>query len=246
MPLTKRQKRRLLETSKLILSLDSVVTNFRSIQMEHAEEIKLIIAAAKAYENDQSKSSDTLETDSTEMVNYNSTYKQKNHDNVNGHRNEHQKSESTMEELEVSKENDTAPPWAKKLWKSIAKKCHPDRLSLQNLTALEIAKRSHWFLESRDLYSQRKFDQLIHIGIQVDVYVDELSMNKQISILEQQHNKISQEIDDIQSSYAWKWGNSWENINAKLGLLINFLRSEMKQIPDNKTLLEIIKKIEEQ
>ena len=149
MPLTKRQKRRLLETSKLILSLDSVVVNFRSIQLEHAEEIKTILALVRkngAVETLDKQEDLTQETISTEVATATHEFKE-NTKKGSTNNSSNQSQTETQDPSPPPTEN--APDWAKKLWKQIAKKCHPDRLSFQQLSAIEIAQRQHWFLEDK-------------------------------------------------------------------------------------------------
>jgi len=158
MPLTKRQKRRLLEVSKMIESSIVVRDDMEEIQLEYAAEIDEIINKIR-QDKAETKQSGQSSTDLSLYEENILSDSQKTESSTNEHQ-----SETNFEPPEIN-DGPEAPEWAKRLWKGIAKKCHPDRLSFQELTAIEIARRQTWFLEARALYENQSWDKLLHIGI---------------------------------------------------------------------------------
>lgn len=219
MPLTKRQKRRLLEVSKMIESSIVVKDDMEEIQLEYASEIDEVIEMIK---NRDAKPKLIGEA-STEMTPYEEKARSDSK-KTQGSTNEHQ-SEPNLEPPEIP-EGPEAPEWAKKLWKGIAKKCHPDRLSFQELTAIQIARRQTWFLEARSLYENRSWNKLLHIGVQVEEYVEDLSASQQLGMLNEEYAGITQKVEDIQKSLAWKWGTNWDNLEMRLRIMEVCLRAK--------------------
>ena len=156
MPLTKRQKRRLAEVSRMIESSISVKDDMEELQLEYSQEIDRVVNMIQS----QSKIS---ETEINELTS--SPVLSKKALNI-------EKARATRKQrrkiIEDPIKEDNSPEWAKKLWKGIAKKCHPDRLSFVNLTALEIAKRQTWFLEARNLYEKQSWPKLILLKANIE------------------------------------------------------------------------------
>ena len=231
MPLTKRQKRRLLEISKMIESSIVVKDDMEEIQLEYAAEIDEVIEQIRKDTTKATKPSDV----STDLSVYDEPPCSDSQENSSS-TNEHQ-SESNFESIELPDVPD-APDWAKRLWKGIAKKCHPDRLSFQELTAIQIARRQIWFLEARSLFEKRSWPRLIHIGVQVGEYVEDLSHTEQITWLSTEYNDVSQNIESIQTSIAWKWGTNWSDLELRAKILTVVMQSKGLNVPPK---LELIK-----
>ena len=180
MPLTKRQKRRLLEVSKMIESSIVVKDDMEEIQLEYAQEIDDVVDQIK----DKFLENKRLEQ---EEASKEVTPRSKTLTNVEKAR-EVRKMNKRIREAQnyvppPKPQVDDAPEWAKRLWKAIAKKCHPDRLSFLELSALQIARRQVWFLEAKSLYDQRSWPKLIHIGVQVGEYVEDITHKEQLGWL---------------------------------------------------------------
>ena len=131
MPLTKRQKRRLLEISKMIESSIVVKDDMEDIQLEYAQEIDGVIEQIqqklKAKEEPIPPVKSTVPTLSKTAANIRLAREV---------RKQRKRIREAREYVPPPKpEVEDAPDWAKKLWKAIAKKCHPDRLSFQELNA---------------------------------------------------------------------------------------------------------------
>lgn len=237
MPLSKRQKRRLLEVSKMIESSIVVKDDMEEIQLEYAHEIDGLIDKINRKESPKVKSPDI----STDMAQYEEKDRSDSK-KTSQTTNEHQQ-EPNPDPPKVS-EGPPPPEWAKKLWKGIAKKCHPDRLSFQELTAIQIARRQVWFLEARSLFEKRSWPKLIHIGVQVGEYVEELSHRDQLNWLSKEYNDVSKNIESIQSSLAWQWGTNWENTQLRVNIITTVLAHKGLPIPPKDQLIDAIMKFE--
>ena len=241
MPLTKRQKRRLLEVSKMIESSIVVKDDMEEIQLEYAQEIDDVVDQIKEkfFENkrlEQQEASKEVTPRSKTLTN---VEKAREVRKMNKRIREAQKYEPPPKP-----QVDDAPEWAKRLWKAIAKKCHPDRLSFLELSALQIARRQVWFLEAKSLYDQRSWPKLIHIGVQVGEYVEDITHKEQLGWLNGEYEGISKHIQTMQSSLAWRWGTNWENIDLRINIVIAVLNHKGIQVPSRQEITELLLKLE--
>mgnify|MGYP006226117537 CR=1 FL=1 len=239
MPLTKRQKRRLLETSKMIESTILVKNDMVEIQYEYAQEIDFVINEIQAKRS-KPKPQETSTGLDLIVSNEENTQTEQNHDTPNDSTTQ----DSPQEDIEKSIPMTTTPDWAKKLWKNIAKKCHPDRIHVLELTPLEASKRSRWFLESKRIVEQEDWPKLIHIGVQVDEWVDELNHKTQNTMLSQEYNKNSKKIEEIQSSLAWQWGTNWDKHDVRIKILIALCRAQGITPPTNEEIIAVLVNLE--
>ena len=237
MPLTKRQKRRLLEVSKMIESVIIVHKELSEIQTEYISEIEEVIDMIRQEKSAPNKGGQS----STDLSLYEESA-QSNSNKTESSTNEHQ-SETNFEPPEIDA-GPEAPEWAKRLWKGIAKKCHPDRLSFQELTAIEIARRQTWFLEARSLYELQQWSRLLHIGIQVDEYVDELQANSQLKMINDEYNIMSRKVSEIQDSLAWQWGTNWDNLELRVKILTACLTKQGIKLPPKIEMIKILVNLE--
>lgn len=237
MPLTKRQKRRLLEISKMIESSVGVKDDMEEIQFEYTSEIDQVIEIIR---RDKARATQASEVD-TDLLVYEDTGSSNSQENTSS-TNEHQS--DTIHDADETPPVSDVPDWTKKLWKAIAKKCHPDRLSFQELTAIQIARRQIWFLEARSLFEKRNWPRLIHIGVQLGEYVEELGHTEQMDWLSNEYNRVSTSIEKIQSSIAWQWGTNWSNLELRINILATVLRHKSIQVPPKEEMIELLIKLE--
>ena len=241
MPLSKRQKRRLLEVYKMIESSILVKDDMEEIQLEYGQEIEeaveQIVGLASVSETEDS----TIAQSSPPVL----SKTMKNVRKAREFRKQNKRIKEAREyEPPPKPEVPAAPEWAKRLWKAIAKKCHPDRLSFQELTAIQIARRQIWFLEARKLFEERSWPRLIHIGVQVGEYVNDITHAEQLGWLNNEYDGISSKITSMQSSLAWKWGTNWSNVDLRVNILTAVLKHKSIEVPPKEKLIEILMKLE--
>ena len=240
MPLTKRQKRRLLEVSRMIESTDEVIKNIAEISTEYISEInELMEKIHKKKTKTQQQSSSSVDLSLYDQDGSQDSKK------TEGSTNEYQSTENPERDISsMPSEIQQAPEWARRLWKGIAMKCHPDRLSFQSLSALDVAKRQLWFLEARKLLETENWPKLIHIGIQCDVWVDELSHLDQHTKLHSMYSKNTSEITQMQGSLAWQWGNSWDDIQLRVRIVTTICQAKGLVPPPRIELIEMLVNLE--
>ena len=240
MPLSKRQKRRLLEVSKMIESSIVVRDDMEEIQLEYAQELEDI---ATSFHPKQAvtapTTNDVVPTEQKENKISKAAQQARNR-----RRKRNETDQSVPEPARTPDLVQASPEWAKKLWKAIAKKCHPDRLSFQDLTAIEIGRRQSWFLEAKKLFEDQNWPKLLHIGVQLGEYVDDLEPKRQLSWLNKEYEAISKKIMDVQGSLAWKWGTNWENLELRSQIVIAILRHKGISVPPKTEILELLMKLE--
>lgn len=236
MSLSRRQKRRLKELSRMIDSTITIRDDMVEINLEYAREIEEVIAS---IQNPESKVSQKLESTalSTDMRENNLSDSQE----TNGSTGEHQ----TDANYEPPQKDDiNVPPWAKALWKKIAMKCHPDRLNFQKLSALEVAKRQHYMLESKIVYEKADWNKLLFIGIQIEEFVEDLPASQQFSMLESKYNEVTLKVNNVQTSLAWKWGNHWDDFGFRVKIIELCFRNKGMKVPSKDEILKSIVKLE--
>ena len=240
MPLTRRHKRRLKEISRMIDSTITIRDDMVEINLEYAREIEEIILQIESSGSDKIKknSHDEESTALSPEIRENQSSDSKKTDSSTG---EHQ-SDANYEA--PPKHVDNVPSWAKALWKKIAMKCHPDRLSFQKLSAIEIAKRQQYMLESKIVLEAEDWNKLLYIGVQIEEFVEELPITQQLSMLESKYNEVTSKVNDIQSSLAWKWGNNWDNFDLRVRIIQTCFQSKGLKIPPRDDILKSIIKFE--
>lgn len=214
MILTKRQTRRLKELSRMIDSTMTIRDDMVEINLDYAKEIEEFINKIKASRTNPSKKIDPVGnlSDSAEITAYDEENKPSDSRQTEDTTGEHQ-DESNYEP--PPKHVDNVPAWAKSLWKKIAMKCHPDRLDFQKISAIEIARRQQYMLDSREAYEEAQWGLLLHIGVQLEEFVDGITSREQYSMLEKEYTMISSKVAAVQNSIAWQWGNNWENYSIR-------------------------------
>lgn len=241
MPLSKRQKRRLLEVSKMIESSIVVKDDMEEIQLEYAQELEDIANSfrKKKVSNEQATSRDIVHSEEKPKKVSKAAQKA-----AERRSNQRKKASQTPPTPRTPDLVNNSPEWAKRLWKAIAKKCHPDRLSFQELTAIEISRRQTWFLEAKKLFEEQKWSKLLHIGVQLDEYVDEIEAKQQLGWLNKEYEGISNKIMDVQGSLAWKWGTNWENLELRSQIVLAILRHKGITPPPKPEIIQLLMKLE--
>lgn len=238
MPLTSRQKRRLAEKSRMIESADTVAKDMADIQIEYAKEIDSVVENIRRSQMPPEKSA----PQSTDVsVFHDSKTEPSDSKETTGSTKEHQ-SDTNFEPEKIDVPE--APIWAKRLWKNIAKNCHPDRLNFQELSAIEVGRRQQWFLESRKYFETQDWNRLLHIGVQLGEFVDEISHVDQHDMLTAVYNDRSKRIDEIQTSLAWKWGTLWDRNDVRIQIITVCCRAKGVVVPPIEDIVRLIVNLE--
>jgi len=223
----------------MIESSISVRDDMVEIQTEYAHEIEEVIQ--KICRKDSPTS--PAEESSTDLSLFTGTFDETPpEESQNEQPDDNQKKE--IPEMSTIPEGLDSPDWAKRLWKAIAKKCHPDRLSFQELTAIQIARRQTWFLEARKLFEEQRWNHLLHIGVQLEEFVDDITSAEQLKMLNVEYSGITNKVEDVQKSIAWRWGTNWDNLELRVKILTAVLVSKGLEVPPKLQLIQILVNLE--
>ena len=242
MPLSKRQKRRLLEVSKMIESSIVVKDDMEEIQLEYAQELEDLATSfqQKKVSNKEPTSRDIVPSGPSEKKKLSKAAQKA----AERRTNTKSKPKDTPPPTRTPDIVNNSPEWAKRLWKQIAKKCHPDRLSFQELTAIEISRRQTWFLEAKKLFEDQEWPKLLHIGVQLGEYVEDIDAKQQLGWLNREYEGISKTIMSVQDSLAWKWGTNWENLELRHKIVVAILRHKGITPPPKPEIIQVLLKLE--
>jgi len=209
------------------------------INLEYAKEIEEFISLIEKQQTSKNIVNSTASSSSVVVL---SKENDRSHSRKTEETTGEHQSSSNCERINIH--DDDTPAWAKHLWKKIALKCHPDRLSFLELTSLEIAKRQIMFTQARAAYTNRDWKKLLYYGIILDEYIDDLIMSEQYLMLETQYNTAAAKVQDIQSSIAWKWGTDWKNLQMRIQIITACCQNKGLVPPDRKKLMNMLIKFE--
>jgi hypothetical protein len=240
MPLSKRQRKRLQEASKMIESSKTIRDDMSDIQQEYANEIEYVVNKVRSS---RAKHFASVSTGTNLSVSeLSNEEREKNSKKTESNTGEHQ-SEPDFEPS-ISDDKPAAPAWAKKLWKGIAKKCHPDILDFKVHSALEISRRQTWFLEAKILFEKASWPRFLHIGVMLEEWVEDLSSATQLKMLQDEYGDITKKVSTIQDSLAWKWGTDWDNLELRIKIVTLVLQNSGIEPPSRLELIQILAKLE--
>mgnify|MGYP001266744465 CR=1 FL=1 len=241
MPLSKRQKRRLLEVSKMIESSIAVKDDMEEIQLEYAQELEDL---ANTFQQKKVSNKEPTSRDIVPSVTGEKKISKAAQKAAERRSKQRKKESQTPPPARTPDIVNNSPEWAKRLWKQIAKKCHPDRLSFQELTAIEISRRQTWFLEAKKLFEDQEWPKLVHIGVQLGEYVEDIDAKQQLGWLNREYEGISKTIISVQDSLAWKWGTNWENLELRHKIVVAILRHKGITPPPKPEIIQVLLKLE--
>lgn len=133
----------------------------------------------------------------------------------------------------------SSPDWARSLYRKIAKETHPDKV--KELSKKE--KLGKIFKSAARSIESGEYNELIDIAIDLDIEVEippEI-MAEKIS-LRIKHTR--DEIEKIEKSMSWIWGESYGILDIRRGIVQNILRGKSLQEIEKDQIDDIIRDIE--
>ena len=103
---------------------------------------------------------------------------------------------------DVLSTNKSLDPKMKKMFKSIAKKTHPDKLL--GMTDKEKEKKKDLYAEATRAFENDDFASLYLICKELDLELPEIDEHK-IKKMEEQISSTKQEINKLKSTFMWEW-----------------------------------------
>lgn len=113
-----------------------------------------------------------------------------------------------------------APAWAKRLYKKIAMISHPDR----TIGDHREKKLSKIFRDCAHIMSEGNFNDLLGYALELDIDVDDNT--DALPIMSERVKSLKKEIEDIQKSIEWLWGECLDIPVMRLRLAKSALASE--------------------
>ena len=246
MSLSENQRKRITIISKMIRGSIEAKNNIEEIQLFYAEEIKSVIFEIEKI-NDDSKSERTKKT--IEKI------KKKRQNQKSKIVDSDQKEDllDSIDEKNFDKEIkdgqesfDKVHKWVKSLWKKIAMKCHPDRIDHFKISDLEKAKRKNYMTDAKKYLEDKNWSMILFIASEVGEFVedtDEISYQEQKRRLEKIYSKTCLKVEDMQNSMAWQWGQSEENLTARMSLVSRLCSIHKIKTPSKKDVENIFYKL---
>lgn len=120
---------------------------------------------------------------------------------------------SPEEDIPEEKSKAEIPGWAKKLYRKIALISHPDRMS----EAFPKEKLKKIFLETSNAMNEGDFEKLLGFALELGIeeQEDDVSM---LPLLSKRVGDVKKEIQDIESSPEWLWGEGFGIPEIRIGL----------------------------
>jgi len=241
--LSNKNRQRLKQLSTVIFSTEEVMDNMNDIQKEYVQELQQAIDMCTGKTLVEVSSSTTLaKIYDFELPNFNTTEKEPEPSQNQKNNNSDSDSNGQQPSAPIATGE---PSWAKKLYRKIMVKCHPDKLSFDVLSAQEIGRRQIYLEKARKTMETGNWQELLYIGIRLDEYIEDISGKEQINMLNQHYSDITNNIDKVQRTMAWTWGSQWENIDRRLKILESVLLLNNIPFPPKHRMLEILVELEE-
>lgn len=118
----------------------------------------------------------------------------------------HAKSEEAQEDDNTpdDEKKSDVPDWAKKLYRKIALVSHPDRMS----EAFSKEKLKKIFLETSNAMNEGDFEKLLGFALELGIeeQQDDVTM---LPLLSKRVGDVKKEIQDIEKSPEWLWGEGF-------------------------------------
>jgi len=184
---------------------------------------------------DAKKDADTLVIDPNEEIQEWKKTKE-GWEKTYGSNSEKSEDSSELEDIGTKPE---PPAWAKKLYKKIAMISHPDR-TIGNHREKKLSKI---FRDCAHIMSEGTFNDLLGYALELDI--DVLDDNADaLPILSERVKVLKKEIEDIQKSIEWLWGECLDVPDIRLRLAASILAKEGLTV-NNEVLDHIMIKLKE-
>ncbi len=240
MGLSRVSKKRLVSSARMVKNTRSMAKEMNLLNSEYALELQELI-------NSFLNSNKPLNQEKREAINNN-----QQEIVVSNQREEiYTESKNTKEHsgpinnLDIPNiEKEEIPAWAKEIWREIMKHCHPDKIDSLKLSIEEQFLRKQILDGAMISYKNTDWDEILFLGIMLNKFTDKLSSRKQLDKLNRLYEKDAKQINEIQNSVSWNWGNSWENLEDRVNILILCLHQQKIPVPPRAVLIKEIVNLE--
>lgn len=130
------------------------------------------------------------------------------------------------------------PEWEKKAWRKIMMNVHPDRLDSVSKNDMDKLQR----MQIGDLVRVNSSPEVLICCSHLLDLSPELSSYEQERTLRVSRTQISKEVEEIQASIPWTWGESFVDNNLRLKVIKLVLQNNNITPPTDEVLLAFISK----
>jgi len=146
----------------------------------------------------------------------------------------------------MADDSDPTPAWAKKAYRLIVLKTHPDRIdSSESLTDSQKDRFVVLYKEAAEAYHQKDYETLVEIAAELDIDVDMPAADLE-KALESKIKSARDEVAKIQKTLSWHWGISFGDLQKRVQVLKSCCKVMGIPIPENAVLEDIVRELESQ
>lgn len=153
-----------------------------------------------------------------------------------------------VQEAEPEKDDSQSavPVWAKKAFRMIAMKTHPDKVNSDpSVSDSQRDKLVSLYREASVAFREGKYETLAEVAAELDIEVD-ISQEEMETALERKITSLRDEMSKMQKTLSWVWGASFGDTQTRCRVLKQMCVILKIRQPDEKVLLDIIKELESQ
>jgi hypothetical protein len=143
-------------------------------------------------------------------------------------------------------DSDPTPVWAKRAYRLIALKTHPDRInSDESLTDSQRDRLVSLYREATEAYHNKNYEALAEVAAELEIEVD-MPVADLEKALESKIKSVRSEIANMQKTLSWHWGISFGDMQKRVLVLKGCCKVMKIPTPEDSVLEDIIKELESQ
>lgn len=131
------------------------------------------------------------------------------------------------------------PPWAKKLYRSVAMATHPDKVEDPSL----IPEMTKLFNTAARAIKQGELGDLIDLAVELGMEID-LPASEMARVIRDKIEHAQEKIHSMENCLAWVWCET-ESDSDKIQIVKQALSHDGVELPSDERLAELIKKLDE-
>jgi len=143
-----------------------------------------------------------------------------------------------------SGEADITPGWAKKAYRLIALRTHPDKISSDpSLSDSQRDRLVSLYREATSAYHEKNYESLAEVAAELEIEVD-IPVTELERALESKIKSVRTEIMNTQKTLSWHWGISFGDTPKRVQVLKACCRVMKVPTPEDAVLEDIVRKLE--
>lgn len=141
---------------------------------------------------------------------------------------------------EVS-EKASSPPWAKKLFREIAKLTHPDKLATGGFTPRQTEERNRLMTAANSAMGNENWHELIDIAIELGILEDLPEDENFLSAVTLRETELDKELSKQKDTFFWHWYQAAGDEKMQVKMINAYMESAGHQPLEETEVLAVIK-----